>query len=81
MPMYNLIEYSRNSGSLNRYYRDEPALNDAGALVDFPGNSTVLKFKHKITGSKGNDGKKAVKIMVPLKYLKLFLENSQNDII
>ena len=35
MPMYNLIEYSDNcsktSGSLWQYYRDEPALTDAGA--------------------------------------------------
>ena len=43
MPMYNLIEYSDNysktSGSLWQYYRDEPALKDAGALANFPGSS------------------------------------------
>ena len=76
MPMYNLIEYSNNysktSGSLWQYYRYEPALNNAGALVDFPGNSASFKFKQKITGSTGNDGKKAVQIMLPLKYSNNF---------
>ena len=46
MPMYDLIEYSDNhsktSGSLWQYYRDEPALTDADALNDFPGNSASL---------------------------------------
>ena len=27
------------SGSLWQFYRDEPALNKAGDIVDFPGNS------------------------------------------
>ena len=39
MPMYNLIEYSNNysktSGSLWQYYRDEPALTNAGAITNF----------------------------------------------
>ena len=68
--MYNLIEYSNNhsktSGILLQYYRDKPALNNAGALADFPGNSTSFKFKQKITGSTGNDGTTNVEIMVPL---------------
>ena len=49
MSMYNLIEYSndysKTSGSLRQYYRDEQALTDAGALNDFPGNSVLFKFK------------------------------------
>ena len=49
MPMYNLIEYSNNyskiSVSLWKYYRDEPALNDADSLDNFPGNSASFKFK------------------------------------
>ena len=73
MSMYNLIEYSNNysktTGSLRQYYRDEPTLTDAGALANFPGNSVLFKIKQKITGSTGNDGTKDVKIMVPLKYL------------
>ena len=39
MPMHNLIEYSDNysktSGSLWQYYRDEPALTDAGTIKKF----------------------------------------------
>ena len=40
MPIYNLIEYSDNylktSRSLWQCYRDEPALNTAGGIIDFP---------------------------------------------
>ena len=65
MPMYNLIQYSNNyskiSESLWQYY--EPTLTDAVAPDNFPGNSTSFKYKQKITGSIGNDGAKAVKIM------------------
>ena len=46
MPMYNLIEYSNNyskkSGSLSQYYRDEPALNDDVTVANFPGNSGIV---------------------------------------
>ena len=74
--MYNLIEYSNNysrtSGSLWQFNRDEPALTDAGAVVNFPGNTTLFKFKQKITGSTGDDGKKNIEIMVPLKHLSNF---------
>ena len=70
--MYNLIEYSDNysktSRSLWQYYIDEPALNNAGAIVDFLGNSALFKFKQKITGSTGNNDAKAVQIMVPLNF-------------
>ena len=66
MPMYNLIEYSdtysKKSGSLWQYYRDEPNDN----LAD----SESFKSKIKITGeipAAGNE--KAVETMVPLKYL------------
>ena len=48
MPMYNLIEYSDNysktSGSLYQYYKDDPNDN----LV----NSESFKSKVKITGKK-----------------------------
>ena len=51
MSMHNLIEYSNNyskaSRSLWQYYRDEPALNDAEAPLDFPGNKSSFKFKQK----------------------------------
>ena len=52
MPMYNLNEYSdifsKISGSLYQYYRDEPALNDNCNVIDFPNdnnNSILFKFK------------------------------------
>ena len=52
MPIYNLIEYSNNysktSGSLWQYYRDEPALNDADDIKNFhvdDNNSALFKFK------------------------------------
>ena len=77
MPMYNLIEYSDNysktSGSLWQYYRDESALTNAGAIANFDAadNIALFEFKQKITGVTGDDGTKNVKIMVPLKYLTL----------
>ena len=82
MPMYNLIEcgnnYSKTSGSLWQYYTDEPALTDAGAITDFSAvdNTASLKFKQKITGETAANGRKDVEIVVPLKYLSIFLENS-----
>ena len=52
MPMYNLIEYSDNysktSGSLYQYYKDELNDNIAG--------SESFKSKVKITGKTPNDG-------------------------
>ena len=69
MPMYNLIEYSDNysktSGSLWQYYKDEPNDNLA--------NSESFKSKVKITGKTPNNGNtKDVEIIVPLKYLSNF---------
>ena len=69
MPMYNLIEYSNNysktSGSLWQYYKDEPNDNLA--------NSESFKSKVNITGNTPADGNtKDVEIIVPLKYLSNF---------
>ena len=77
MSMYSLIEhcenYSKTSRSLLQYYRDESALNNAGALIDFPDTSDLFKFKQKITGSTITDSaKKCFKKMVSLKYLSNF---------
>ena len=80
MPMYNLIEYSdiylRTSGRLQKYHRDEPAIDNNGRIGDFPAdnnnNSISLKFKEKITGKAGTDGTKGVNIMVLLKYISDF---------
>ena len=69
MPMYNLIEYSDNysktSGSLWQYYKDDPNDNIA--------DSESFKSKVKMTGKTPADGNtKDVKIIVPLKYLSNF---------
>ena len=69
MPMYNLIEYSDNysktSGSLWQYYKDDPNDNIA--------DSESFKSKVKITGKTPDDGNtKDVEIIVPLKYLSNF---------
>ena len=40
IPMYNLIEYSDNYlkifEGLWQYYRDKPAINNNGIIIDFP---------------------------------------------
>ena len=77
MLMYNLLEYSDNYvktlGSLYQYCRDEPALYDKGAIVDFDDNSTtdLFNFKEKISQTDDN-GAKNVEITVPLKYFNNF---------
>ena len=83
MPMYNLLEYSKNyrktTGSLWNYYRDEPSnpLNT---------DSESFKYKTSITGNTYNIGdgeqnydankvgKKETEIVVPLKHLSNFGE-------
>ena len=69
MPMYNLIEYSDNysktSGRLWQYYRD-----DSAATIL---NSESFKSIIKITGKTPADGNvKDVEITLPLKYLSHF---------
>ena len=74
MPMYNLIEYSDNysktPGRLWQYYKEIPAINNYGAIVDFNGANATgsLNFKTKITGQTNDDGIINVELMVPLKY-------------
>ena len=57
-----------------QYYRDEPALNDSGDIIDFPDNtdSALFQFKQKITGQREDDGINDVEVMVLLKYLSNF---------
>ena len=69
MLMYNLIEYSDNysktSGSLWQYYKDDPNDNTE--------NSESFKSKVKITGKTPNNGNtKDVEKIVPLIYLNSF---------
>ena len=88
MPMYNLIEYrnnySKTSGSLWQFYRDEPFITDNGAIADFPAdknNSASFKYKTKITGRIENDGTKNVETRVPLKYLSNFRRTLERPLI
>ena len=69
MPMYNLIEYSDNysktSGSLWQYYKDDPNDNIT--------QSESFKSKIKITGKTPAGGNtKDVESIVSLKYLSKF---------
>ena len=57
IPMCDLIEYSeaysKISGSLLQYYRDEPAIDKNINIINFPANNNnniLFKFKQKITG-------------------------------
>ena len=50
--MYNLTEYSdvysKTSGSLLQYYRDEPALDNNKNIIDFSrGSNNIILFKLK----------------------------------
>ena len=69
MPMYNLLEYSKNyektSGSLFNYYRDEPSEITIGG-----GNNAI---NISIRNSNVGEGEKEdVTIAIPLKYLGNF---------
>ena len=83
MPMYNLLEYSKNYrktiGSLYNYYRGE--LTDDNNPVDFPNtnviNSETFKYKNKIIGNTynvtagGNElGTKKYRISYTIKILR-----------
>ena len=77
MPMYNLLEYSKNyqktSGSLFNFYRDEPNSAVNGGVDISIRDSKLFDYKTKITGSfdDGNNNKQ-VTIAIPLKYLGNF---------
>ena len=71
MPMYNLLEYSKNykktTSSLRNYYRDEPSnpLNNS---------SESFKYKTSIIGKtpQNNDSLTDAEVVTPLKYLSNF---------
>ena len=86
MPMYNLLEYSKNYrktiGSLYSYYRDGLTNdgNDNFANRNVV-NSNAFKYKNKITGNTYNvdagydvnkEGTQAIELAIPLKYLGNF---------
>ena len=89
IPMYNLLEYSKNyektSGSLFNYYRDETSeaeiANDNGAINISTRNSKSFDYKTKIVGTlAANVLEKEVTIAIPLKYLGKFLEKFRHSI-
>ena len=75
MPMYSLIGYSNNSSKTSglswQHCRDEPTLNNDGAIVNLVANVTtsLFKIKEKRTGQTSNDRTNSAEIMVLLKYL------------
>ena len=86
MPMYNLLECSKNYrktiGSLYNYYRDE--LGGNANNNDNTVNSNTFRYKNKITGNTYNvaagvegyiankNGTNDIKLAIPLKYLGNF---------
>ena len=80
MPMYNLIEYSKNyrktTGSLWNYYRHEPNSgsdgvgNNNSSIKDSKSFDYKTSITRKIEGN--NVDKEEVEIVVPLKYLDNF---------
>ena len=76
MPMYNLLEYSKNysktTGSFWNYYRDEPNSGIGGENnnVDYSvKDSKSFDYKTSTTGKlEGNNTQKGVEIVVPLKH-------------
>ena len=74
MPMYNLLEYSKNyrktTESLWSYYRDEPS-------NPLSSNSEYFKYKTSITGKtpENDDSLANVEVVIPLKYLSDFLRS------
>ena len=71
MPMYNLLECSKNyrktTGSLWNYYRDEPS-------IPLSSNSGSFQYKTNIVGKapENNDSLTNAKVVIPLKYLSNF---------
>ena len=82
MPMYNLLEYSKNYKKTTRrfrsYYRDEPnSSTDDNNITHSILNSKSFDYKtnfmeHRVTN---NNLTKNVKIVVPLKNLSNFWRN------
>ena len=71
--------YSKTSGSLWQYYRDEPALRNTDDIAIFSAadNSASLKFKQKTVETDARDTKN-IEIIVQLKYLSRLFENPWN---
>ena len=78
MPMYNLLEYSKNyrktTGSLWNYCRDEPNSGAEGNIKYSLNDSKSFDYHANIVGSvtAANLTKESVKIVIPLKHLSNF---------
>ena len=80
MPMYNLLEYSKNYrktiGSLYNYYRDELTNDNNNNFANRNVvNSSTFKYENKIIGNTYNEnknGKQTIELAIPLKYLGNF---------
>ena len=78
MPMYNLLEYSKNyrktTGSLWNYYKDEPNGGVNNGITYSIMGSRSFNYKANFIGSVTHNKltKNDVKIVVPLKYLSNF---------
>ena len=82
IPMYNLLEYSKNykktTGRLQNYYRDEPNRGtDDDNIIHSILNSKSFDYKANYIGSvtHNNLTNNYVKIVVPLKHLSNFWES------
>ena len=87
MPMYNLIEYSDNyqdsSAMLYQYKRDEPPEDNAIANLTV-NNSSSFKYKVNLLGNRNVVGgivRLNVKVVVPLKYLSIFIRSLEMPLI
>ena len=77
MPMYKLTEYSKNyskaTGSLWDYYRDEPNKSTVGNINYSIRDSKPFDYKTSIVGRlEGNNKEKEIGIVLPLKHLSNF---------
>ena len=87
MPIYNLIEYSDNysktSGSLWKYCKDIPAVDNDGDITDFNEANAAdsFNFRTKITGQTNNNEIINAEIMVPLKCLSNFWRTPEMPLI
>ena len=84
MPMYNLLEYSKNyrktTGCFWNYYRDKPNEESTGgsnsAIKYSIRSSKSFDYKANIIGTlEGDNTEKEAEIIVPLKNLSNFLEH------
>ena len=80
MPMYNLLEYSKNYKktirSLYNSYRDELTNDNIPNGNTFNNirvvNSNTFKYESKIIDNTNDEGKKDIELAIPLKYLGKF---------